>query len=584
MLITQILVEKNVPCTMRDGTVLYADIYRPNHAGTYPVLLTRHPYNKDLPHYSHRYLDTNRLVTCGYVVIIQDVRGRFHSEGEFLPFAQEAEDGYDTVEWAAQLPYCSGKVGMFGLSYYGFTQLAAASLQPPHLFAMAPAMTLNDLRDGSFFRGGALQLGLLETWLLESIAPDLLQRQEDKSPQTIKKIHEMATALSELTTKYHSPLVDSWTFLNRLGIPESICTNLHRSLDSAEWERVSIKQKLKEIHIPALHIGGWYDCFIGPTLDNYMEMKKGDAAMEPNIQKLIIGPWGHGFFASTIGERSFGVHSSGDWINLKYDLTDLHRQWFDMWLKEITPSTEHETPVQLFIMGTNEWRQESEWPLSRTRYIPFYLHSKNGANSLNGDGTLSTVKPEREEPDTYVYDPANPVPTKGGATLFTGICTMGPQDQREIEGREDVLVYTSAPLSEELEVTGPVKALIWALSDADDTDFTAKLVDVFPDGTAYQLTEGVIRAKHQNGYVPTDSIAGKVILYEIDLWATSNVFLPDHSIRLEISSSNFPQYDANLNTGCKVTHLVKFKKAVQAVFHDEQHPSYVLLPVIPKLD
>ncbi|WHY92237.1 CocE/NonD family hydrolase [Neobacillus cucumis] len=573
----QILVEKNVACEMRDGVILYADIYRPNEEGTFPVLLTRLPYSKDLPHYSHRYLDTNRLVENGFVVIIQDVRGRYQSEGEFQSFRQEANDGYDTVEWAASLPFSTGKVGMFGMSYYGYTQLMAAAKKPPHLAAIFPAMTLNDQRNGASYRNGVYQPGFTETWTLESIAPDLLMRKYGEPKKRADALRILADQLNKLDELYQFAPVNQWLPLKELKVAEFFFEELEHPIEDEDyWKESSIIDKYEDLQIPAYHLGGWYDCFIGPTLTNYSEMTK-----TGKHQKLIVGPWGHGYFASIQGECSFGVHASGDWIDLGGNITDLHICWFNHWLKGIDSGLEAEPPVRIFVMGINEWRDEWEWPLARTQYTNFYLHSGGKANTKNGDGELSLMCPVNEAFDSYFYDPKNPVPTKGGSTLFAGPLTMGPFDQCEIEEREDVLVYSTEPLTEAIEVTGPVKVKLWASTDAEDTDFTAKLVDTAPDGKALILTEGIVNAKYRNGFHPEKELTGEVVGYEIDLWATSNVFLPGHRITLEISSSSFPHYLPNPNTGRSLIESSQAIKAKQTIFHNELYPSHLILPIIP---
>ncbi|MFC7392313.1 CocE/NonD family hydrolase [Scopulibacillus cellulosilyticus] len=579
---SQILLEKNVPCTKRDGTILYSDIYRPNQDGQFPVMLTRLPYSKDLPFYSHRYLDTNRLVENGYVVIIQDVRGRYKSEGEFFPFKYEAADGYDTVEWAAKLPYSSGKVGMFGLSYYGFTQLSAASERPPHLYAIFPAMTSHDSRNGLLFHNGAYELGLFETWVLESIVPDLLKRKHKNEKTYAEAMNSLAKSFNNISEWYRYSPINEWPPIKELGVADFFFELLQYNLEDDFWDKTGIAGKFEQINIPAYHAGGWYDCLLGSTIDNYIKIKK--QAEDPKVkdnQKLIVGPWAHGDFSSLIGERSFGVHASENWIDLKEDLTNLHIRWFDYWLKNIDTDITGEAPVKIFVMGINEWRDEQEWPLARTIYTPYYFHSEGKANTRNGDGRLTVKKPADEPVDQFIYDPHHPVLTQGGGTLYDGINQVGPLDQRKVEERDDVLVYTSEPLEEALEVTGPVKVKLWAKTDAKDTDFTGKLVDVLPDGTAYNLTDGIIRARYRNGFIPEADLDGEVVEYEIDLWSTSNVFLPGHSIRIEVSSSNFPRFDINPNTGRTMKDSTEVKIAKQAIYHNEKYPSHVILPIIP---
>ena len=574
----QIIVEKNVPCEMRDRVILYADIYRPNKKGKFPVLLTRLPYSKDLPHYSHRYLDTNRLVENEFIVIIQDVRGRFQSEGEFQPFRQETNDGFDTVEWAATLPYSTGKVGMFGLSYYGYTQLLAATKKPPHLAAIFPAMTLNDQRNGATYRNGAYQPGFTETWTLESIAPDLLKRKYDNPLERKRVIRKLANHLNRMDDLFHFVPIKEWPPLKELEVAGYFFEDLsHPPEDEDYWRKSSIVDKYEDLQIPAFHLGGWYDCFIGPTLTNYVEMAK-----TGHHQKLIVGPWGHGYFASTQGESFYGVQSSGDWIDLEQDITDLHIRWFNHWLKGIDTGLESEPPVKIFVMGINQWRDEQEWPLKRTQYTNFYLHSSGKANTKNGDGILLMIPAVDENPDSFIYDPKNPVPTKGGRTLFSGPLAMGPFDQLEIEERLDVLVYSTEPLTDEVEVTGPVKMKLWASSNAKDTDFTAKLVDKAPNGKALILAEGIVNAKYRIGFHPEKELQGEVVEFDIDLWAISNVFLPGHRITLEISSSSFPQYLPNPNTGESLVESNKTIKAKQSIYHNNQYPSHLILPIVPK--
>lgn len=573
----QIIVEKNVPCKMRDGVILYADIYRPNKEGRFPVLLTRLPYSKDLPYYSHRYLDTNRLVENGFIVIIQDVRGRFQSEGEFQPFRQEANDGFDTVEWAAAFPYSTGKVGMFGLSYYGYTQLLAATKKPPHLAAIFPAMTLNDQRNGVSYRNGAYQLGFTETWTLESIAPDLLKRKYENPLDRKREIQKIADYLNRLDDLYGFAPIKQWPPLKEIGIADYFFEDLSQPIENEDyWGQSSIADKYRDLQVPAFHLGGWHDCFIGPTLTNYIEMTK----TGPH-QKLIVGPWGHGYFSYVQGEAFYGVHASGDWIDLEKDITDLHIRWFNHWLKGIDTGLETEPPVKIFVMGINQWRDEMEWPLKRTVYTNFYLQSNGKANIKNGDGRLCLTQPTDGAMDCFIYNPNHPVPTKGGRTLFFGPLTMGPFNQREIEEREDVLVYSSHPLTGPVEVTGNVKVKLWASSDAKDTDFTAKLVDVDCNGNAIILAEGIVNAKYRNGFNPEEELTGDVVEYEIDLWATSNVFLPGHRITLEISSSSFPHYLPNPNTGESLIESDRMIKAKQTIYHNKQYPSHLILPIVP---
>ncbi|SFL59400.1 hypothetical protein SAMN04487943_102367 [Gracilibacillus orientalis] len=568
--IKQVMVEKEVPCTLRDGVTLYANIYRPQASGDYPVLLSRLPYNKNLPDFSHRWIDPIRTAMQGYIIIIQDVRGRFSSEGEFEPFAQEVEDGYDTVEWAASLPYSNGKVGMFGLSYYAFTQLYALVEQPSALKAIFPAMTGNIFKE-PFGENGVLSLASSETWMLDSVAPDYLKRKLSREEYT-EAIKELTNDLNQIEEWHdYKPIKELPAVMKH-----PVLHDIYRKYIDQEFNKRAMTQTVAKnvsdfLDMPAYHLAGWYDNFLNQTLMNYEQM----CAYNPN-QKLIIGPWGHGMVGSDLGERSFGVNSSAYSIDGKDDLTSLHIKWFNHWLKEDNDTLQDgEDPVKVFVMGVNEWRSEKEWPLQRTEYTNYYFHSDGQAN--NRSGRLTTSTPTDEPSDQFTHDPANPVPTKGGGTLFYNGRNAGPRDQRAIEQREDVVVYTSPPLEESLEVTGSAKVMLWASTDAVNTDFTAKLVDVFPDGTAYNLADGIVRAKYQNG----GSLSGEMICYEIDLSPTSNVFLPGHSIRIDMASSDFPRYDVNPNTGETTLNTVEMVKAKQTVFHQAEYPSHVILPIIP---
>ncbi|SFE81857.1 CocE/NonD family hydrolase [Alteribacillus iranensis] len=575
----QIIVERDVPCKVRDGVTLYANIYRPQEEGKYPVLLSRLPYNKNLPRYSHYYIDPFRMALAGYVVIIQDVRGRFASEGEFNPLIQEIEDGYDVVEWAAHLPFTNGKVGMFGLSYYGVTQLYAALAHPPSLKAIFPAMTAGQLRHGLSSRLGVPELVFLETWFLESIAPDYLKRKLGSEYENVKK--EIVKDLNNIDEWHKHLPIKEWPPIKKHPELEKL---FHKYIDQDVKSELVTKtphrsQGLWDIDVPAYHLAGWYDSHLGTTLMNYKEMKE---SQNNQPQKLIVGPWAHGNFDSIIGERFFGIHSEGSFIDEKDDITSLHIKWYDQWLKEEEPSdVDQDDPVKIFVMGVNKWRSEKEWPLKRTSYTSFYLHSNGNAGKDMESGTLNTTPPENEPADTFIYDPDNPVPTKGGGTLFFKGKNAGPMDQQEIEKREDVLVYTTPPLEKSVEVTGPIKMYLWVSTDAPDTDFTAKLVDVFPDGRSFNLTDGIVRMKTQNTRGSENDQKDKVRQVEIDLWATSNVFLPGHSIRVEVSSSNFPRFAVNPNTGETTMETSEVVKAVQTVYHDQDYPSFILLPIIP---
>jgi putative CocE/NonD family hydrolase len=327
------------------------------------------------------------------------------------------------------------------------------------------------------------------------------------------------------------------------------------------------------------HVTSWYDIFLRGGLAHFCGLRQ--HAMTPEArahQKLLVGPWAHLFPYSSPTSRGTGDIDFGD--QARIELHEMQLRWFDYWLKGMQTGIVEESSVKIFVMGENVWRDEDSWPLARTRYTPYYLHSQGRANSRHGDGSLSPVTPGDEPSDRFVYDPDNPVPTCGGNTL---IIPMGVQDQQRVEERQDVLVYTTEPLPAPLEVTGPITVQLFAATSAPDTDFTAKLVDVRPDGYAQNLADGIIRTRYRESRQrPTLLTPGQVYAFTIDLWATSHVFLPGHRLRVDIASSNFPRFDRNLNTGEDQATSSRFQPATQTVFHDQRYPSHILLPVIPR--
>ncbi len=573
----QIKVEFDVAATMRDGTILRANIFRPdNTTETYPVALTRTPYAKDFST-SGTWSDAVRLARAGYIVVIQDVRGRLRSEGEWVPLRNEAQDGYDTVEWAATLPGSNGNVGMFGPSYLGFTQWITAAEAPPHLKAIVPSITWSDSRDGQAWRGGAFELGKYASWQL-NMALDVLNKRYAEAPRA-EKAKAAITLVNEMnrlrTEGYLSlPLKDFAPFQELKLAPElaeAIAQPNNREYNAG----LSVSESYDKVKVPAYNIGGWYDIFCQGTLQNFSALRTEGSTPEARQGKLLIGPWSHMGSTNVVGDMDFGFASNSAFINLQTDITGLTQRWFDYWLKGIDNGIAKEAPVKLFIMGENIWRDEQEWPLARTQYTPFYLHS---------GGLLSGEKPAgNQSPDQYTYDPTNPTPTYGGALLMNALYGAGVKDQRAIEARDDVLIYTSEVLTQDTEVTGPVVVKLWASSDAPDTDFVARLVDVHPDGFAQNLTDGIIRARYRNGDAPAEPLEpGKPYEFTIDLWSTANLFKAGHRIRLDVTSSCFPRWDRNLNTGEPFGTDSTPRPARQTILHDAEHPSHVVLPLIPR--
>ncbi len=579
-----IMTEFNVPATMRDGVVLRANVYRPVGEGQWPVLLTRLPYGKDLPIGSSS-MDPLQVARRGYIVIVQDTRGRMASEGAWYPYVNEPLDGVDTIAWAAQLPYSNGQVGMYGSSYFGSTQWLAALHQPPALRVLSPNITWNDPLNGGSFRGGAFELGKQANWNLMMGLGVLMRSHRNDHKALRKAIVALVRETDALGSQgYWSLPLNNFAPLKELDIAPSFFDAIAHPMERKFFDTITVRDKHERVTVPSLNTGGWYDIFLQDTISNFTNMQQHGSTSEARQSKLLIGPWTHGGVMNPVGELNFGFGATAAFIDLQTDLVSLQLRWFDYWLKGVENGITSEKPIKLFIMGANTWRDEDAWPLARAVPTRYYLHSNGKANTLHGDGGLSVEIPDSETSDHYAYDPAHPVITRGGALLMSPEYPAGPRDQRATESREDVLVYGTPPLEQDIEVTGPITVHLWAISSAPDTDFVARLVDVHPDGYAQNLTDGIIRARYRNfsrGEAPSLITPGQAYEYEIDLWATSNLFKAGHRIRLDVTSSNFPRWDRNPNTGHALGSDDELLVAQQSILHDRAHPSYVMLPVIP---
>ncbi len=556
------MIEKNVPVPMRDGTILRADVYRPDTDARVPVVVARLPYDRSHTLIPASALDPERALEKGFAFVCQDSRGRFGSEGRFQPFVDEPTDGYDTVEWAAAQPWSSGAVGMAGRSYGSGAQWLAAAEQPPHLRAIFPVVIGSDFYDGWIYQGGAFSLGFNVFWAL--------------------LIGEPKEASRAVTHSRHLPL-STLPVLRAAGERASFYFDwIEHSTNDEFWKDRAFNTRYARVNVPACNVGGWYDVFLGGTLENFARMRReGGSAAARDGQRLIIGPWGHGSTYGPYPDHSYKVFGPDDGL----DLADVQLRFFARHLKGERNGIDEEPPVRLFVMGENRWREASDWPLPGTQYTRWYLHGPDGPGEPRG---LSPERPREEAPDEIVYDPSDPAPTVGGPTSLPALLfgtSSGPHDQRRIEGRPDVLVYTSDPLQAPLEVTGPLRVKLFAATSAVDTDFVAKLTDVLPDGVSRILAEGVLRARYREGYdAPRLVEPGVVNEYDIDLVATANVFQAGHRIRLLITSSSFPRFDRNPNTGhaLGVDGPADLRPAKQTIFHDPERPSHVLLPVVPR--
>ena len=556
----EVTVERNVAAKMRDGVTLRADIYRPKADGRFPVLLVRTPYDKQ-----GIMTFGLRAAKRGYVVIAQDVRGRFTSEGEWYTFKNESLDGYDTVEWAAALPYANGKVGMFGGSYVGATQYLAAIAKPPHLAGICPTVTASNYHDGWTYQGGAFEQWFNESWS-SGLALDTMRRRTEKGINPLEG--------SKVLPLLSYPVLEAPP---STGLATYFTDWLEHSNYDHYWKAISIEDHYADIQVPVFGVGAWYDIFLGGTLRNYVRLKTeaGTGAARKG-QRLEVTVGGHAGGGRKIGAVDFGEKLPAD------DEAAMLR-WYDWLLKGEGNGVEKEEPVKIFVMGKNEWREEDDWPLERAKSTRYYLHSAGAANGLSGNGVLNTAVPGEEKADQYIYDPSDAVPTIGGPLCCQALPTgIGPQDQRPAEERHDVLVYTTTAFARDTEVTGPVSLDLYVSSSAVDTDFTGKLVDVRPDGFAQNLTEGILRLRYRNSQEKPELVnPGETYRITVDLWATSNVFLAGHKLRLEVSSSNFPRFDRNLNTGEEQARATRMIKSTNVVYHDKAHPSALILPVLP---
>ena len=553
-----VTVEVDVPAQMRDGTVLRANVYRPGGEGPWPVLLARTPYDKDAGP-GLEGIDPIAAARRGFMVVTQDTRGRFASDGEWSPFRFEREDGYDTVEWAAQLPGSNGRVGMYGDSYVGNTQWMAAVEAPPSLAAIAPAVTWRDPLDGLLARGGALELGVALPWDLQTGAGHIA-----KHASTDAERERLLAALIEDYDRLPQdgyrqlPVGGEMPVLRRHGVPDLGTVHMLDDPAVASWS--TVEGGHERVTAASFHIGGWYDIFTQGTLDNYVAMV---ALGRP--ARLLVGAWTHDVPAiEPYGEQCFGFHSNrqGAPSHAHGDLSDEQLAWFR---RQLVPGAAAgdavpDPPVRIFTMGRNEWRDEQEWPLARARVERWNL-AAGGALAPDGDAASPDAAPSE-----FVYDPADPVPTLGGNLVMAPAFPAGAFDQARVEAREDVLVFTSEPLAEELEVTGRVRVVLHAESSAPSTDWVARLCDVHPDGRSYNLCDGIVRIAEG---------ADALQQVEIDLWSTSNAFLPGHRLRVHVTSSCFPRWDRNLNTGDQ--RNPHFQTARQRVHHDA---SWIELPVI----
>ena len=560
-----IVIENRVAVPMRDGVTLYADIYRPAGDGSHPTIVSRTPYSTERP--PSAYAAAVYFSRRGYAYVFQDVRGRHESEGIWEPFRDDIEDGYDTVEWAAAQPWSNGKVGMEGGSYLGHVQWRAAEAAPPHLVAIFPRVASTSIYHDWITVNGGWRLAFNFGWGPVRQESRIMQ---NTGPHTVEG---GPPSIAYDRVVWHLPLNEMQALVGR-NAQFYKDWMAHPDYDDY-WRSLNVEERFARVRVPVHVMGGFFDIFAQGTLRGYSGMStRGGTETARRGSHMVIGPWEHGVSRSA-GEMDWGESAL-------VDTNALALRWFDYWLKGMDNGLRQEPPVKIFVMGRNEWRYEHEYPLARTRYAPLYLDSDGNANGSHGNGRLAWDKPAPDSPpDRYRYDPGNPVPSLGGANCCGVATPSGARDQRPIEGRADVLVYTTSILEEPLEIVGPVKLVLHTSSSAVDTDFVAKLVDVYPDGRSINIAEGILRARHRDGLerqVLMDP--GEAYELEVDMIGTANLFRAGHRIRIHVTSSHFPQFARNLNNGEPYGTSASMVVAEQTVYHSPERPSHILLPVI----
>ena len=567
------VIHKNVAVKMRDGVTLHADVLLPSAENKFPALVYRTPYGKDRA--PSEWTTFNKALARGYAVVIQDVRGRYESEGEFDPYKNEGRDGYDTIEWAAKQPWSNGNVGTFGLSYPGAVQWLAAVENPPHLKAMVPAMTFSTPRN--FFYSGGVFDGSWLDWIWFNIAPDIRKRKNFPGPKTRGEVAAAWKQKHERMQKF-LPMADLPDLKD--VAPFYYEWLAHPPADSW-WNWAELRGKYDRTHAAVLNISGWYDEAYGPdgattNFNGLLAARKNEASPRT---ATIIGPWTHGELEHTYaGDRDFGKSAAVD-----YD--EIVLRWMDHYLKGVDNGVEKEKPVRIFVMGGNVWHDEDAWPLARAKETALFLSPETwfraGASPPPQDATLRLAPARCTNCVNYaefVSDPARPV-----TDPYTA---LGARDYRSFVGRKDVLAFDSEPMKSATEVTGPVRAEIYASADVSDFDLWVRLLDVSPDGKAYNLMSpglDVLRASHRNGSLQPELLKpGEIVRLNLDHLLTSNVFKAGHRIRVQISAAFFPHFSRNLQTGKSEVTSSETQISHIRIYNDVQHSSKIVLPVVPR--
>ncbi|HEV3231159.1 MAG TPA: CocE/NonD family hydrolase [Candidatus Dormibacteraeota bacterium] len=602
----RVVFEFGVPVTMRDGVALVADVYRPDDGGRHPVLLTRTPYDRTfrMPHFAT--LDPLKMAKAGYAVVIQDVRGRFASEGDFEPYTSEAEDGFDTLAWLVEQPWSDGTAGMYGVSYMAQCQLLAASRRPPSLRAIIPVQSPDSALGGDRYRGGALQLGLLASWG-GGIGLGELARRMRANPEYQADFLRMVEDVDHMDDWLWSlPLVPFPPIDERGGGLSPLFARTVRG----EFLPPRPRFGLEDLAAPALIVAGWYDVFLQPDLDQFAGLRVAAGSEDARrLSRLVVGPWSHGAFFAPVGEIDYGLRASPFFLDLREDLTAFQRRWFDARLRGQATGIDDEAPVKVFVMGTNRWAEETEWPPARVRTERWHLHAAGPAEVATGaagdtrgergggvgggggsdqdvargrrQGGLSQAPPAESSPCVFRLDPDNPVRTLGGNLLMSPHHIKGPREQARTEAHPDVLRFTSAPLEHPLELRGRVRLVAWVAAETADSDVVARLCDVHPDGRSYNVVDGILRLRYRDSLSdPAPMPRGEPVRVEVDLWSTAHVFAAGHRLRLQVCASDFPRYDRCPGDGRTSAEADRVLPQVNRLFHDPERPSHLELPVL----
>jgi putative CocE/NonD family hydrolase len=552
-----IRIDRHQAVPMRDGVQLFADVYRPANGGRYPTLVIRTPYGTQREG-SGIHEKLPKLAQAGYAVVNQDVRGRYESDGKWDPFRSEGPDGYDTIEWAAKQPWSNGKVCTEGGSYLGHVQWAAATLAPPSLVCAFPAVASTNIYANWITQGGAFRLSFNYGWGVVRMPNRIMQ------PQYWHSGKDAAPELTYEKILTHLPLRDGDLESGHAVVQHYRDWLTHESYDSY-WKSISDEEHFAKVKVPVHTSGGWFDIFLAGTINGYVGMRQhGGTPAARNGARMTIGAWGHGA-SQKYGDLDFGKANDEK-------LADYEARFFDHYLKGVDNGIDREPPVRLFYMGVNKWKSEQDWPIPGTKYTSWYLAE---------GGTLTAIAPSGSGSTAYSYDPANPVPTTGGNNCCGTPTAAGPKNQRTLEARKDIVGFTSEALTAPVAIAGPVKMMLHASTDGPDTDWMVKLIDVYPNGDAFPMAEGMLRARFRRGTDKPELLkANQAYEFTVDMVGTAVVFQPGHRIRVDVTSSNFPQFDRNPNTGEALGASAKVRVAQQTIHHSVAHPSHIVLPVV----